>query len=141
MKTIILSMLLVAGVARADDEPVLIVPARLSALAIESPQRLQLAELLRLREADARHLRTAGMVTTIVGTVVSVVGISLLASGLTAVGEDAGLGGILSGAPMLAIGQLAVVAGIPMWTVGQSRMSRAEAARIAVTPAGIAGRF
>ena len=134
----VLVLTIVSSAARADDEPRVPVPASLL-----SPDMSPETRLLLHTGADSDARRNRGM--AIAGVVMSLVGTALTAGGVALTmhgalcdscgGDDGGaqLGGSIA---MMTIGPIAVLAGIPMWAVGQSRAHDAERAKIVLTPTG-----
>jgi hypothetical protein len=150
---LVVALGIVAGRAHADEEPVpadptivepiVMVPARLVPYALEPPQRVSLLRTLLSREAEARRMRNAGIITTVVGSIATAVGTALVVTGfcIDECSGGPGVGGLIGGSVLLAVGQGAVIGGIPMWSVGQWRASRAEAMRMSLTAAGLTGSF
>jgi len=145
---------IVAGHARADEEPVpadpptpsepiVMVPARLVPYALAYPQRTELIRRLHSQEEEARKMRNAGVITTVVGSIATAIGIGLVVTGFCfdECNDGPGIGGFIGGSVLVAVGQGAALAGIPMWSVGQYRVSRAEAMRLSLTPVGLSGSF
>jgi hypothetical protein len=96
------------------------------------------------RAHNARVLRNAGIVTTVVGTVVNLIGVGVLMSNLCL--SDSGScpgrsdAAATAGLGLIGIGYGAIFAGIPMWAVGGTRLKHAEA-ELGFSATGVVGRF
>jgi hypothetical protein len=135
----VLATLHLAAPAHADVD--VLVPAHLVPAAV-APQNLGLVRAhLEEQAHDARVLRNTGIAFTVLGTVMTGLGVGLFMGGFcmdSCHGNDAlapaGIG-------VLTLGQLGVVAGIPMWAAGQARASRAEAAQVSLNSTGVTVQF
>lgn len=123
--------------ARADAQVDLRLPA--PALATAPGARLALER----KAHDARVLRNAGIVSTVLGTVVNLVGVGVMVSNLCF--ADRGCPGnssdaAIAGAAMIGVGYAGIFAGIPMWAVGGTRLKHAKL-ELGLTSNGVVGRF
>jgi hypothetical protein len=125
--------------AHADEYvlvPVSLVPS------VVAPQNMGLVRLQLEEQAhNARVLRNTGIAFTVLGTVMTGLGVGLFMSGLCidgCHGNDSLTG---AGIGLMTLGQTGVVAGIPMWAVGQTRVSRAEAAQVSLNSTGVTVQF
>ena len=140
---LVLSLALVSHVARADeDEPVVLVPARFVPLAVAPPQQRRLLDELHERRDSGRRMLNGGIVSTVVGTVLTGIGVGLFMANLCFAGcsNDDGAAAA-AGAALIGFGQVGVVTGIPLWAAGQYRVSRAETMELALSAGGLSGKF
>ena len=84
----------------------------------------------------ARVLRNIGIVAAVLGTALTIAGGVLISQYPCCDADDrrgvwTGFGPL--GGSLLALGQVAAVAGVTMWTVGQGRLQRAEGAKLSVS--------
>lgn len=135
----LLTIAALAGTARADAPVDLRLPP--PAFVVGSPAlRLELER----NAHDAKVLRNAGIVTTVVGTAVNLIGVAVLMSNLCL--SDSGScpgrtdAGVTAGFAMIGIGYGAIFAGIPMWAVGGTRLKHARA-ELGFSASGLVGRF
>jgi hypothetical protein len=80
-------------------------------------------------------------VTTVLGSVVSVVGVPVMIFGGGASDHGRGDGMFYGGAAMIAVGQAATLVGVPLWAVGSAKLASAERARMSLSVSALQGRF
>ena len=119
----------------ASAEPTLTVPASMLAPDMPSEVRLALVTNAERELRRGRALRNGGMATTIVGLVLTVVGIPLLARSLTCY-QCAGTSDS-AGIALTALGPITAIIGAPIWSSGHRKVKRAEAARLALGAGGV----
>ena len=93
-----------------------------------------------------RSLRNAGMATTVAGAAVFAVGMGLLFGNIhfDGCGQREKCGDFetaMIGAGLTGLGATAVLAGTPMWIVGQKRVNKAEQQHLTVSATGVRMTF
>jgi hypothetical protein len=107
----------------------------------EVPPRVVLEHPRSSNPDEARDLRTTGIATTVLGSLVSVIGVPVMMFGGGASDHGKGDGMFYGGAAMIAVGQAATLVGVPLWAVGGARVASAQRARLSVSASGLQGRF
>jgi len=132
---------LVAGTAHAD-EPDVLVPVSLLPSAVAPAQRPSVDAYLRERQDEARRLRNAGIATTVIGSVMTLVGVGLFMHGFCMDSCQNGDDGTFEiGTALIALGQGGVLTGIPIWAVGQTRVSRGDERRLSLGATSLTLQF
>lgn len=151
--TIAIALLLTVTSSRADNDPSAhTAPARVARLDVEYRRvdtmqpafdgRFQLAQSLRDDHRRAIAIRNSGIALSVLGTLSSIAGAVMVGTNACIDGcnygsnrgneerlADAGIG-------LLAVGQLSVIAGIPLWAGGQTRATRAAHALLSLSASG-----
>jgi hypothetical protein len=138
--SLIVAFMLCGSVAHA--EPEVMVPLRLVPAAVEPTKMPALQLSVADHEHSAKVLRNTGIAFTVIGTVLTGVGVAAMMTGMCfdTCNNDNPMA-FATGVSLLTFGQLAVLSGVPMWVVGQNRKTRAHTIAMSLTAGGLSGTF
>jgi hypothetical protein len=146
-----LVMLMTISAAHADEDQQVevdlrngdvLVPASLVRQVLDPRYLDGLRSTLVVEEVRGKQLRNAGIATTVVGSLMTFVGVGLFMHGFCFDSCHDGDGGtFIAGATLIGLGQGGVLAGIPIWAAGQAKASRAEERRLSLNATGATLQF
>ena len=128
--------------ARAESD-VIWVPLSLVRSAVGPENRLALLGSLEEREQRGVNMRTTGITLTVIGTLLTGLGVGLFWTGFcfdSCHNSDSGAAAA-AGIAMLVLGPLGTLTGIPLWAAGQTKVSRTRATRLSLSSTGFGLQF